>query len=258
MGSAARSTGAKLPTKRPGRGCRLATSRAAAVLFDVGNTLAHIDYVFVAACLRAHGCRATPDVVGRADALVRRHGWSAAPGASAATPRPPRDGFFATYIGALCDRLGLDEAAGQAVAAEVARAHRSRPLGLWDQVDPDAARVLQTLTAAGLRLGVVSNADGRVEGQLLRLGLRPYFQVVIDSAHAGVAKPDPRIFTLALQALGTAADQTTYVGDIVAVDVHGAEGAGLHGLLYDRWNVWPDASVPRIIHLHELPAWVLG
>jgi putative hydrolase of the HAD superfamily len=218
-----------------------------AVLFDVGNTLAHLDYDFLAATAR----RFRPDIraeeVARAEALVRRHGWPAAPADQGL------DGFFAAYVGAIATRLGLPRDQGAAWAAMAATAHRDRAGGLWDQVDPDAHAVLSQLAAAGLAVGAVSNADGRVEQQLHRMGLGSLCQVVVDSARAGVAKPDPRIFRLALASLAVSAAAAVYVGDIFDIDVRGARAAGMRAVLYDRWDAWPDADVPRVRRLGALP-----
>lgn len=217
-----------------------------AVLFDVGNTLVHLDYGFLAAELAAWG--AVPaDAVARADAQVRRSGW----------PRHP-DGFFAAYFGAIATRLDLPESAARHLATRAAAEHRGRRQGLWDQLDPDVPAVLEGLREQGLRLGVVSNADGRVADQLAGLGIADLFDVIVDSAVAGVAKPDPGIFHVALGGLGIDPADAAHVGDILAVDVLGAQAAGLMGILYDRHGVWPDAAAPRIRRLGAVAALVTG
>ncbi len=218
-----------------------------AVLFDVGNTLSHLDYGFLAERIRRFAPGVTPDGVGRADALVRRYGWEPGPGAPVR-----RTGFFPAYVGAICEWAGLSETAGLQVAAAAEWEHRARPSGLWNRVDPEAAAVLGALAERGVRLGVVSNADGRVEDQLRLFGLREHFEVVVDSDRAGVAKPDPRIFHLALAQMGLPPDEAVYVGDIMDVDVDGAERAGMRGVLYDRWSVWTDTGTPRVTRLGHL------
>ena len=208
-----------------------------AVVFDVGNTLAHLDYERLSVLFRNHGAGAAVDAqaVGREDARMRRSGWEP-------------DGYFTT----LARRLGLEGARAAAAARQAMRWHRQRPGGLWDQVDPDAAQVLADLARVGLALGVVSNADGRVEDQLRRLGLRRHFSVVVDSQRAGVEKPDPRIFGYALAELGVEPAAALYVGDIVEVDVRGAEAAGMLAVLYDRFDAWADAPLVRVRRLADL------
>ena len=80
-------------------------------------------------------------------------------------------------------------------------------------------------------------------------------RVVIDSAVVGVAKPDPRIFSFALQHhQETAPERILYVGDSVTMDVGGARAAGLHPVLLDPFDDHPDADFDRIADLSELIA----
>jgi putative hydrolase of the HAD superfamily len=191
-----------------------------AVCFDVGNTLLMLDYAWLA----AHFGR--PEAaVRRAEAEVRQHG------------RWHRDGM-AAYFPEIAERLGLPGAAGADVLAE----HARRPEGLWCVPDPDAVAVLAELRARGFRLGVISNADGRVRDQLARAGLARWFEVVVDSAEAGVQKPDPAIFRLAARRLGLADRAVLYVGDIRDVDVAGAEAAGMAAI----WRS-PDMRLSAIL-----------
>src|SRR5262249_23746400 len=87
------------------------------------------------------------------------------------------------------------------------------------------------------------NSDGTVESSLEAAGLRPFFAVVVDSHLAGVEKPDPRIFTHALEQAGAQAGRTLHIGDIYHADVLGARGAGIHALLLGPYGDWPTASL---------------
>jgi HAD superfamily hydrolase (TIGR01509 family) len=79
------------------------------------------------------------------------------------------------------------------------------------------------LLQAKLALAVVSNWDiGLTE--VLR-GLDLDFPVV-SSAQAGAAKPDPRLFQLALQQINTSPDRAVHVGDSPD-DEEGARRAGM-------------------------------
>ena len=50
---------------------------------------------------------------------------------------------------------------------------------------------------------------------------------IVDLGAVGVAKPDPRIFELALELAGTTADRAIHVGDAYQYDVRGARAAGV-------------------------------
>jgi len=71
--------------------------------------------------------------------------------------------------------------------------------GVWTRIIPGSRDGLAELKARGVRLAIVSNADGSVEAQLAddgicQVGPGPGVEVdaVLDSSVVGVAKPDPR------------------------------------------------------------------
>jgi putative hydrolase of the HAD superfamily len=109
------------------------------------------------------------------------------------------------------------------------------------------------LAAAGYRLGVISNADGRMEALLTMVGLRAHFEFVVDSELFGATKPDPEIFLEGCRRMELAAEECLYVGDLYPVDYLGATRAGLQAVLFDPWG-FRDDGTPRIRSLGELPA----
>lgn len=192
-----------------------------AVLFDAGNTLLFLDYARMAVA------------VGRALG-VPLSGPRLAAGSRAATLAMEReragDRERATaYLETLFVEAGVPSGRLDEVRSCLARLHGERHL--WSGVADDTHDALARLRAAGLRLGVVSNSDGRAEEALAAAGLRDYFDVVIDSTLAGVEKPDPAIFRAALDALGVPPAQALYVGDLYEVDVIGARAAGMPAVL---------------------------
>lgn len=111
---------------------------------------------------------------------------------------------------------------------------------LWT-LDPNALEVLEELKKSGRKLIIISNTDDRLENILKSLGVRQYFDVVINSYEAGVFKPHKGIFDLALSlayptSRKLSAQQAVHIGDNFELDFNGARTAGWHGLLLDREN----------------------
>ena len=103
-----------------------------------------------------------------------------------------------------------------------------------------AVQALERL-ARHVRLAVIANWDRSLHEQLARLGLAPFFAAVVTSAEAGVPKPDPAIFLLALQRLGVEPARALHVGDEPA-DEEGARAAGMRFLpapLATAFEDWP-------------------
>jgi len=135
----------------------------------------------------------------------------------------------AAYLEALFRVAGVPADRMVAVRDCLTRLHQQRHL--WSSLAADTHEALGRLRAAGIRLGVVSNSDGRVEEALEAADLLRYFDVVLDSALVGVEKPDPAIFRAALEALDVRPDEALFVGDLYEVDVVGARAAGMTAVL---------------------------
>lgn len=73
---------------------------------------------------------------------------------------------------------------------------------------------------------LVTNFYGNMHTVLREFALDDLFDEVIESATAGVRKPDPRIFTLGVKALGMNAEEVTVVGDSYENDIVPAKKAG--------------------------------
>jgi putative hydrolase of the HAD superfamily len=193
-----------------------------AVLFDAGNTLLFLDYDRIAEAVgAATGIRLT----GRLLAA----GAGAAAAALEGTRVPDRQ-RAAAYFERLFLEAGVARDRMPEVTACLERMHETRHL--WSAIAADTHDALGRLRSAGLRLGVVSNSDGRVEAALAAAGLSHYFEVVVDSTLAGVEKPDPAIFRAALDALAVPPAQTVYVGDLYEVDILGARAVGMRAVLF--------------------------
>jgi putative hydrolase of the HAD superfamily len=116
-----------------------------------------------------------------------------------------------------------------------------------------AAEALVALQDAGVPIAVVSNAGGTMEEQLLAHDIcsvdgatHARVAVVVDSDVVGVEKPDPKIFSYALDVLGIRPERGIYVGDTMAFDVVGARAAGLWPVHVDPYELCPD----RADHAH--------
>lgn len=155
----------------------------------------------------------------------------------------------ATYLEALFRLGGVPDERMAEVGRCLARMHAERHL--WCSIRDQTREALQRLRAAGLRLGVVSNSDGRVAEALQAAGLSDFFDVVIDSKLVGIEKPDPRIFQAALAALAVRPEESLYVGDLYEVDVVGARAAGIEPVLLAP-GPGPGQSCRTAATLHDL------
>lgn len=130
----------------------------------------------------------------------------------------------------MCRRLGIEDEA-EHIARRVYDSFGSPER--WRAYD-DVPRAFRRLRARGLRLGVISNWDGRLEELLGGLGLGELLDTTVCSAAVGLHKPDPRIFELACTRLGVGPHEAAHVGDHHYADVLGATAVGMMPVLIDR------------------------
>lgn len=110
-------------------------------------------------------------------------------------------------------------------------------------------------------VAIVSNNNGTAIEQCLRHeicqigpGALPSVAAIVDSEIVQIVKPDPRIFTPALEALGSDPGRTLYVGDTVHADVHGARAAGMPVVQLDPLDLHRDFDhwrLPDVVALAD-------
>lgn len=216
------------------------------LLLDAGGVLVRPSFGRVAEALRRHGAPV------EAARLAAAEGW-----AKKALDVPPRPGLATDeergfhYFNLVLRHAGIPlSPATDAALAELKAYHDAHCL--WEEVIEGVPEALSRLRKAGLRLAVVSNANGTVLALFTRLGLLDAFDAILDSAVEGIEKPDPRLFARALARVGGEAATTVHVGDLFEVDVVGGRAAGLRAVLVDSDGLYPDADCPRVRSLGEL------
>lgn len=219
------------------------------ILLDAGNTLVFVDRDRMLELYRRHGVESDEARFREAEfearqLLTRRIEESENP--SGTEPHVWRE-YFVT----LFRRSGVPEDRLDVVGKAVVEVHRRDHLWTW--VEPGTDLAMERLRGAGYRLGVISNADGRIEALLRSRGLLDHFEFVLDSEIVGVEKPDPRIFRAGVERMALDPAECLYVGDLYPVDVVGARGAGLQAVLLDPMDRLGHYPVDRIPSVLDLP-----
>lgn len=113
---------------------------------------------------------------------------------------------------------------------ELFEVFRSRAWTLF----PETKETLETLKEKGMKLGIISNFDSRVYDVMQDLGITGYFDFFVISSEAGYAKPESRIFKIALQEADSTAIDCIHIGDNLNNDFHCPRTVGIQALLIDR------------------------
>jgi HAD superfamily hydrolase (TIGR01509 family) len=94
-----------------------------------------------------------------------------------------------------------------------------------ERLYPGVPELLRELNRS-FRLGLIANQSSGTERRLVDFRIREFFDVVVSSTEAGLAKPDPRIFAHAQSLAGCLPHQATMVGDRLDNDIGPARSCG--------------------------------
>jgi putative hydrolase of the HAD superfamily len=214
-----------------------------AVFFDVGNTLLFPNWSVILAPLHHRNIVLTIEqwhAIERTtkkefDNMLERHGHA-------------DHSYWYLFYSHLLDELQIkDESIRDSLVGA------TRISANWSRPRPGTRNVLQRL-ARRYRLGVISNADGKIADLLARSGIADCFETITDSGLVGYEKPHPAIFEAALSSLGVPPRESLYVGDVHSVDYLGATRVGMQATLFDVAGAYREGGLPRVASLEELEA----
>lgn len=119
-------------------------------------------------------------------------------------------------------------------------------------IPPEVPPTLRALKDQGYTLGLVSNRPNSLKDELEELNLIWFFDFYYTAGEINSWKPDKEIFEYALDLAQSTPDRTAYIGDNYYADILGAQKAGLHSILLDPNDTFPDADCTVIHSIQEL------
>lgn len=148
---------------------------------------------------------------------------------------------YGDLVAEAAEQAGLDRKLADALDARYAE------LQPW----PDVTSTLRRLAETGLPLGVATNCSRRL-GLIAAERVGVPFATVVTAEEAGVYKPDPRPYRLALDKLGVAPERCLFVAGS-AYDLIGTAAVGMPTYWHDRIGMdMPPGIVPPLAHERSL------
>ena len=154
---------------------------------------------------------------------------------------------------------GVD--ADDGLATRTAHAYRDGYVAARTEVR-GAAALLSAVRAHAMVVVVSNNLLQEQRDKLRHCDLDRHVDVLVVSEEAGMAKPDTRIFEIALQRAGVSAADAVMVGDSWTNDIEGARAAGIRAVWFSRSGAaspLPDVrTIYRLEPTEEVLRTILG
>lgn len=148
------------------------------------------------------------------------------------------------------------EACGKEATPGLLAALRQRDRELlerWTYLYEDTAPFLRKIEGSGKRSCLVSNCSDTTRSQLEQLGVDRLVDAMVLSCEAGVSKPTPEIYLVALRELGVEPDKAVFVDD-QARYCAGAHALGIRAFRMVRGNLGPGQVASGQVPSGEVPS----
>jgi FMN hydrolase / 5-amino-6-(5-phospho-D-ribitylamino)uracil phosphatase len=198
-------------------------SPALAVTFDFGQTLCDLDTGMLSRRLRERGIDASEDRL----AAAVPHAWRTY---DAAIHQGQGGHPWTILMARLLEVAGIGEGERQG-AVEWLWSEQPRN-NLWRRPIAGMIELVDDLRRASVKVGIISNSEGRLAELVEEVGWGDRFLFIADSGKLGMEKPASPIFEWAASRLSVAPRDVVHIGDSLAADVEGALNAGMRAIWF--------------------------
>lgn len=150
-----------------------------------------------------------------------------------------------------------ESAKTSATAIKTAAAYYNVVLPKWnnslEKLYSDTNQVLEILSKK-YKLGIIANQSLGTKDRLDNWNIGKYFDVVVASAEAGCAKPDLKIFNLALEQAGCKPNEAVMIGDRLDNDIAPAKQLGMKTV----WVRQGFAKYQSVKNIEEQPDYIIN
>ncbi len=129
----------------------------------------------------------------------------------------------------------LDYPAGDDLIDTLSREYIEN-LTTFNYLVPNTRSILNYLKPR-YHLHIITNGFEEIQEHKLHMaGISDYFDKIVNSEMAGVKKPNPKIFNLALELANTDAGRSLMIGDNIEADILGAQAVGFNAIHFNAHN----------------------
>ncbi len=220
---------------------------------DAGGVVIFMDHARIARIVAGEGVHVTGEALSRAEGDAKRL-TDAGEGEFPTWEFEDRPGGrgWGRMIGTMLAAAGIDRARVPSLLATLWKHHME--LNLWWLVPDGFGDAMDAVRAAGVKVVLVSNAEGKHHELFASLGIAKHFDLLVDSGSVGVEKPAPGIWKFATDRFPTPADRVLHLGDTYRTDIAGSLACGFRTGLIDPFGhyegCYPELTrVPGVVEV---------
>lgn len=129
-------------------------------------------------------------------------------------------------------------------------------LSSYNHLFPNAIEILEYLKPK-YKLHIITNGFQEVQEKKIKNSkMDGFFEHIINSEIAGVKKPNPIIFNLALERAKALPQNSLMIGDSLEADIFGAQALGFHVLHFNAHNEDKHEFCDMIADLNEIKSYL--
>lgn len=113
-------------------------------------------------------------------------------------------------------------------------------------IDNKILDTLRKLYDKDVKIGLISNADMIDSKQWDKSPLSEFFDIAIFSCNVGILKPEPEIYKLAMDRLGSKPEDSIFIGDGGSDELYGAKMAGMKTIFTEYLERKSSDKIERI------------
>lgn len=107
--------------------------------------------------------------------------------------------------------------------------------------------------APNYQLHCITNGFIEIQDKkLINSKLKPFFQVILTAEEAGIKKPDPEIFKIAMDRAGASPNNSVMIGDSYEADIMGAHAVGMQTIYFEPHGNHIDGVGHRVERLEQI------
>lgn len=213
--------------------------RIEAVFLDFGDTLVDTEPLYIERLRISFEKAGIPRSYPQMEKAYLEADWRSASALISKTPFP-QESWRNLFAAVMAEILNIKDNVPEVMKRVSNEMALIKPIR---KLMPGAKEFLNFCKSKRIRLILLTNNDGHIYEKCKEVNIENYFEFMLDSTLEGLIKPNPALFTRALEKTRLPPESVVHIGDLLGCDVLGAQQAGIKAVWFHTRKYTPRQSV---------------